>query len=114
MPFSLFSLRCSSVGRRLAFFVLATLSIAAWPHPAKAQRERGEIRIEVKDPQGRPAAAEAQLVSASNQLKRDFPVPAEGKYVAGELPFGVYRLTVAADGFADWTDLVEIRSEVPV
>jgi len=90
------------------------LSLLAWPDPAAAQRERGELRIEVKDPLGRPAAAEAQLVSASNQLKREFPISGEGKYVAGELPFGVYRITVAAEGFADWTDLVEIRSEVPV
>jgi TonB-dependent receptor-like protein len=79
-----------------------------------AQRERGELRIEVKDPQGRPAAAVAQLVSESNQLKREFPIAAEDKYIASELPFGVYRLTIAAEGFSDWTDLVEIRSEVPV
>jgi hypothetical protein len=114
MLFSFLLFRCKSRDVRLAFFLAAVVSIAAWPHSAKAQRERGELRIEVKDPQGRPAAAEAKLVSASNQLKRDFPILAEGKYVAAELPFGVYRLTVAAEGFADWTDLVEIRSEVPV
>lgn len=114
MPFSFLSVRYRPLSRYLAFFALAAVSLAAWPQSASAQRERGEIRIEVKDPQGRPAAAEAQLVSASNQLKRDFTVPSEGKYVAAELPFGVYRLAVAAEGFADWTDLVEIRSEVPV
>ena len=114
MLFRLSSSRCGSLGRYLAFFAAAALSCAAWPGPAAAQRARGELRIEVKDPQGRPAAAEAELVSGSNQLKRGFPIPAEGRYVAAELPFGVYRLTVAAEGFADWTDLVEIRSEVPV
>jgi len=30
------------------------------------------------------------------------------------LPFGFYRLTLHAEGFASWTELVEIRSEVPV
>ena len=108
------SFRSDSARGRLTLLLAAALAIAAWPYSAAAQRERGEIRIEVKDPQGRPAAADAQLVSASHQIKREFPVPAEGKAIAAELPFGVYRLTVAADGFADWADLVEIRSEVPV
>jgi hypothetical protein len=95
---------------------LASASLLAFlvPYAAFGQRERGELRIEVKDPQGRPAAAVAQLVSESNQLRREFPIAAEDKYIASELPFGVYRLTIAAEGFSDWTDLVEIRSEVPV
>ena len=108
--------------RKLAFATsrilrLSSASLLAFlfsPYAAFAQRERGELRIEIKDPQGRPAAAAAQLVSESNQLKREFPIAAEGKSIASELPFGVYRLTIAAEGFADWTDLVEIRSEVPV
>jgi hypothetical protein len=82
--------------------------------PALAQRERGELQIEVKDPQGRPAAASGQLVSESNQLKKEFVVPSEGKYVATELSFGVYHLSVNAEGFAEWTGLVEIRGAVPV
>lgn len=82
--------------------------------PALAQRERGELQIEVKDPQGRPAAAAGQLVSESNQLKKEFAIPSEGKYVATELSFGVYHLSVNAEGFAEWTGLVEIRGAVPV
>ena len=81
---------------------------------ANAQRERGELQIEVKDPQGQAAAAGAELVSASNQLKKSFSIAADGKYLAPELAFGIYRLTVTAEGFAAWTALVEIRSEVPV
>jgi len=38
----------------------------------------------------------------------------EGRYIAQDLPFGVYRLSLQAEGFAAWSDLVEIRSEVPV
>ena len=99
---------------RLLLWIAAAATIAASTLAAAGQRERGEIRIEVKDPQGRPTAADAQLISASNQLKREFPIPPEGKAIAAELPTGVYRLTVAAEGFATWTDLVEVRSEVPV
>ena len=105
----------ASASRRILYITwLGVLALLLGPYVAFAQRERGELRIEVKDPQGRPSAAAAQLISESNQLKREFPIAAEGKYVAAELPFGVYRLTIAAEGFADWTDLVEIRSEVPV
>lgn len=111
---ALLSFRHASDRGHSGLLIAAMLASAAWPSPASAQRERGEIRIDARDPQGRPAAAEAQLISASNQLKREFPISAEGKAIAAELPFGVYRLTVAAEGFADWSDLVEIRSEVPV
>ena len=105
----------ASASRRILRLSSASLlAFLVCPYAAFTQRERGELRIEVKDPQGRPAAAAAQLISESNQLKREFPIAAEGKYIASELPFGVYRLTIAAEGFADWTDLVEIRSEVPV
>ena len=38
----------------------------------------------------------------------------DGHYVAQDLPFGVYRLSLHADGFAAWSNLIEIRSEVPV
>jgi hypothetical protein len=38
---------------------------------ARAQRERGELQIEVKDPQGRSTAATGEIVSESNQVKRN-------------------------------------------
>jgi len=34
--------------------------------------------------------------------------------MAQDLPFGTYRLSLHSKGFAPWSDLVEIRSEVPV
>jgi hypothetical protein len=82
--------------------------------PAIAQRGRGELQIEVRDPQGQSAAAVGELVSESNQVRKDFAIAADGKYLAPELAFGVYRLTVTAQGFAPWTGLIEVRSEVPV
>jgi hypothetical protein len=90
-----------------ALFALGTLT-------AHAQRVRGELRIEVRDPQGAALAPSAELVSDVNQLRRTFQVNPDGGYVAQDLPFGVYRLSIRAEGFAPWTDLVEIRSEVPV
>jgi outer membrane cobalamin receptor len=80
----------------------------------QAQSVRGELRLEVRDPQGAALAPSAELVSNANQLRRTFLVGADGHYVSHDLPFGVYRLNLSAEGFAPWTRLVEIRSEVPL
>jgi outer membrane cobalamin receptor len=93
--------------RSVAILFLAALSAAA-------QRSRGELHIEVRDPQGAVLASAGELVSEANQFRRTFPVRVEGRYVLQDLPFGVYRLSLNAEGFAPWNDLVEIRSEVPV
>ena len=97
--------------RREVIFLVALLATTMSAH---AQRVRGELRIEVRDPQGAAMAPSAELVSDVNQLRRTFQVGADGRYTAQDLPFGVYRLSMSAHGFAPWTNLVEIRSEVPV
>jgi hypothetical protein len=79
----------------------------------EAQRARGELRIEIHDPRGASVASTAELVSDGNQVHRNFHIDHDGRYVARDLPFGVYRLSVNVEGFAPWTDVVEIRSEVP-
>jgi TonB-dependent Receptor Plug Domain len=81
---------------------------------AEAQRVRGELRLEVHDPQDAAVAPSGELVSEANQFHRTFQVLADGHYVAQDLPFGVYRLSLHAEGFAPWSNLIEIRSEVPV
>src|SRR5882762_8642480 len=81
---------------------------------ARAQRVRGELRLEVHDPSGNAVSPGGELVSEANGVRRTFIAGPEGRYVAQDLPFGVYRLSLQAAGFAPWSNLVEIRSEVPV
>src|SRR5437660_2562292 len=95
------------LGGPLALLILCALS-------AHAQRVRGELRVEVRDAQGAALATSGELASEANQLHRAFAVSSDGRYMAQDLPFGVYRLTLRAEGFAPWSELVEIRSEVPV
>jgi hypothetical protein len=71
--------------------VAAMLSFAALG--AYAQRSRGELHIEVRDPQGAALAAAAELISEANQFRQTFPVGMDGRYVLQDLPFGPYRLT---------------------
>ena len=100
---------------KLTAHVLGVLALALLPgRPAHAQRARGELRIEVHDPQGAAVPTQAELVSNANEFRRTFQVGAEGRYVMQDLPFGVYRLSVNTEGFAPWSGLVEVHSEVPV
>jgi hypothetical protein len=96
----------------LIFASLAVLCFAA--SSLRAQRVRGELRIEVHDSAGATIAADAELLSEANQLHRTFKIAQDGRYTAQDLPFGVYRLNIDVEGFAPWTKLVDIRSEVPV
>src|SRR5437016_2144370 len=93
--------------RGVALFFMGVLS-------ARAQRVRGELRLEVHDPQGAAVSPTGELVSEGSRFRRTFVTGPEGRYLAQDLPFGVYRLSLQAEGFAPWSDLVEIRSEVPV
>jgi hypothetical protein len=92
--------------------IVALFFLSAWN--AQAQRVRGELRIEVRDPHGAALAPSGELSSDAHQFKRAFVAGADGRYVAQDLPFGVYKLSLQAEGFAPWSELVEIRSEVPV
>jgi hypothetical protein len=81
--------------------------------PAAGQRDRGELQIEVHDPQGSSLAASGQLSSEGNQFQLKFQVGEDGRYVARDLAFGVYRVSLTHEGFVPATRLIEIRSMVP-
>src|SRR5438445_2567293 len=78
---------------------------------AQAQPVRREWRLEVHDPHGAALSPAGELISEANGVRRAFVAGPEGRYVAQDLPFGVYRLSLQAEGFAPWSNLVEIRSE---
>jgi hypothetical protein len=94
--------------------ILCLISSLAWAREVHAQRERGELRVEVHDAQGTTVASAGELVSELNQVHREFKVSADGRSVVQSLPFGRYHLSLKAEGFAEWSGLVEIRSEVPL
>jgi hypothetical protein len=81
--------------------------------PAAAQRDRGELQIEVRDPQGATLSASGELISEGNQFHLTFMIGDDGRYAAQGLAFGVYRVSVAHSGFVPAVQLVEIRSIVP-
>jgi hypothetical protein len=103
----------SELGRTLPLRFLLLLAVAAVS--GLAQRQRGELRLEVHDRAGGPLlAAAVDLASDINQLHRSASTDADGQYIAHDLAFGVYRVRVFHDGFQPSTRLVRIGSEVPV
>lgn len=82
--------------------------------PALAQREHGEIHLQIQDARGKALQASVQLESEVNQVRRRFVTSPEGSYAAHELPLGVYRLRVSRKGFLPAEKVVEVQSEVPL
>jgi hypothetical protein len=81
--------------------------------PAAAQRDRGELQIDVRDPQGATLSASGEIISEGNQFHLSFTIGDDGRYAAQDLAFGVYRVSVSHSGFVPVVQLVEIRSIVP-
>ncbi len=81
---------------------------------ARGQRGTGDLRISVQDASGLGLEAAVELVGQATQIRRRFLTGPDGRHTARTLPFGRYSLRVERAGFAAWTGLVEIRSEVPL
>jgi hypothetical protein len=59
-------------------------------------------------------AAHAALVNQATHTEEQIDLPADGRYAFRNLPFGWYRLEVSRTGFTAATELIEIRSEIPL
>ena len=57
---------------------LASLLFLLCPLPAVAQRERGEVRVEVRDPVGMGVAASGEILSQGNEFRRSFQIGNDG------------------------------------
>ena len=80
--------------------------------PLCAQTNVGELRLKVTDQAGLGVKSSVQLVSEGNQVRKTLFTDDGGNLVAKLLPFGVYRLEVQREGFAPFSDSIEIRSAI--
>lgn len=82
---------------------------------ADAQRALGELHLEVQDQQGAPVSmAAGELTSEANQVRRNLSADVDGRVIAQDIPFGLYRLSISHTDFAPNVQAIEIRSEVPL
>jgi len=93
--------------------LVSLLSAFLWVLPLCAQSNTGELRIKVTDPAGLGVKSSVQLVSEANQIRKTLLTDDAGNLVAKQLPFGVYRVEVQREGFAPFSDSVEVRSAIP-
>ena len=89
---------------------LVVLSAAA----LQAQRGTGELRLRVLDDTGSALEIAGSLLNQSIEFKQTFTTDSQGRYNARNLPFGTYRLNAERPGFGSFSELVEIRSEIPL
>src|SRR5437868_5924213 len=95
-------MRCALL---LAFVFTTTLT---------GQTNTGELRIAVTDQSHLPIPATVEIISTSNDYHRTFEAAADGKVVARRLAFGIYRVELRREGFARSSELVEVRSSLPI
>jgi hypothetical protein len=93
--------------------VLAAFLIAL-PQFSAAQDRSGELRLSVADASGAALPAHGMLISQANHFELSFDTSPSGEYTAKKLPLGSYKLTLEQTGFAAYSTLIEIRSELPL
>ncbi len=82
--------------------------------PLWAQRQSGELRLQVVDSTGAPLPASGELLGQATQVRKQLSIGPDGLQTISALPFGIYRLRVDHEGFQSVAALLEIRSEVPL
>jgi outer membrane cobalamin receptor len=80
---------------------------------AMGQSNTGELRLKVSDPSGLGIRANVTVVSEANQFHGTYISDDAGNVTVKRLPFGVYRIEIQHDGFAMFSESVEVRSVTP-
>ena len=81
---------CMFVARGLQMAVIFVSLVLLCCARADAQREAGELHLEVQDQQGAPIPATGELISEANQLRRNFSLGSDGRTTAQDLPFASF------------------------
>jgi len=95
---------------------MAGIWVLVWllipPAGLRAQSNSGELRLKVTDPQGLAVKTRIDLVSEVNRFHKSLVTDAQGMLTAKLLPFGLYRVEIQQEGFAPFSQSVEVRSVV--
>jgi hypothetical protein len=89
-------------------------AVLLWALPLLSQSNTGELRLTVTDPNGSPRRSTVELVSQGNQYRNTFNTDDQGALDARRLPYGIYQVEIRAKGFANYFELIEIRSALPL
>jgi len=84
------------------------------PLVSQAQDHSGELRLLVTDSSGAALPAHGMLISQASHFELTFDTGPTGEYTVKKLPLGSYKLSLEHVGFAPYSSLIEIRSELPL
>jgi hypothetical protein len=88
--------------------------VLLWAMPMFSQSTTGELRLAVTDPARLAIRSTVELVSQGNEYRHTFTTDDHGNLDAKRLPYGIYQVRIRAQGFAEETESVEIRSALPL
>jgi hypothetical protein len=95
------------MGRLMGIFLLCAGAL-------RAQTNTGELRVKVSDPSGAAVRAGIVLTSEGNDYRNALSTNEVGYLSVQRMPFGIYRLEVHREGFAEFSQQVEIRSRIAI
>lgn len=98
---------------RLKRLLIVCLAIA-FASQAHAQPAVGEVRVRAVDDSGTPVTADGVLEGQATSVRRAFQTDAARAVVVPALPFGIYRLQLTRAGFAAYSTIIDVRSEIPI
>src|ERR1700678_1295870 len=90
------------------------IAVLLWALPMLAQSTTGEMRLTITDPAGLGLKSTVELVSQGNEYRQTFTTNGQGKLDAKRLPYGIYQVQIQAQGFAEVSESLEIRSALPL
>jgi hypothetical protein len=97
-----------------AFASIGVLLLFLLPLVSRAQDRSGELRLSVTDSSGAALPAHGVLSSQASHFELSFNTGPTGEYTIKKLPLGIYKLSLEHLGFALYSSLIEIRSELPL
>jgi Carboxypeptidase regulatory-like domain len=90
------------------------IAVLLWALTMLAQSTTGELRLTVTDPSGLAVRSTVELISQSSEYRHTFTTDDQGNLDAKRLPYGIYQVEIRAQGFAEVSESVEIRSALPL
>jgi hypothetical protein len=99
---------------KYAYTALLAALMVLQARTGAAQRISGELRVQVMDPSGAALQASGVLIGQATGVNRTFATDENGRFTLRGLPLGRYQLTTQRDGFAPQSEVIEIRSQLPI
>jgi hypothetical protein len=100
--------------RRITLFAWALSMLLCVGRISAQSGNAGSVEGTVKDPSGAPVAnATVEISNPVSSFERSATTGADGSFRFTNVPFNPYHMAVTAEGFATYTQGVEVRSTVP-